>query len=188
MAYLEQQQCLTAKNILTTILLNKDTSDNILDEYLVSYLKLKPELVTKYLEEHGLYHIYARNRDISTDYDHHVIVAIRTNLIKSFATELEAKNWILKSGSKTIEWLENIHEEYFVLSIIYDKNVKPYKDSDYYYNIAYKQNLTFAFSSDACDMLVEEMKYYQDDEDGDENYINPYLSLKDLTWVTFVNV
>lgn len=84
----ENQNYTSAKQILSTILLNSDTS-KILDEYIVSYMTMNPHLVTQYLNQNGLYHVYFRKQDIETDPnigdDNDLI------LIKSFVTLKEAE-------------------------------------------------------------------------------------------------
>lgn len=149
-------QYMSAKKVLSTILLNSDTN-SILDEYIVSYLKLNPSLVTKYMDENGLYHVYYRHQDSNTDPDSK---AYGPFLLKSFATEKEAEAWLLKMGHEIVEFQEDNWGRPVVLMIIEDSN-----DGDYEYGEAHEHGIsdkmapTYAFSKQGYKMLKKELKY-----------------------------
>ena len=62
---LKRIQSKKVKKVLSNLLLYSDTTI-ILDDYIVSYLKLNPHLVTQYINTNGLYHVYYRFRDSNT--------------------------------------------------------------------------------------------------------------------------
>lgn len=186
MSDLEEQKSLSAKYVLSTILLNQDTS-TILDDYIISYLKLNPQLVNTYLDQNGLYHVYIRNRDprVHNKTDDEDII----QLIKSFSTELDAKNWIVKNGCDLIKKHESYYHDQLVLIIIYDNNIISYDTHDSpfeSYCISEKKYPTFVFSQDSLDMLIKEAKYF--DCNSEREYHEKAIPLlEELTWVTYIN-
>ena len=135
----------SAKTVLSTILLNSDT-DQILDEYIISYMKLRPHLLSRCISEQGLYHIYVRSEDYGGD--------TNTILIKSFALEKEAKKYVIEQG---VDVLDNGWDDYGtsvlnnVLMIIYQLG-QPVD----MYNISLQKYPTYAFSPEAYQMLCKE--------------------------------
>src|SRR5690242_7221629 len=92
---------LSAKKVLSTILLNSDT-DKILEEYIVEYVKLRPYILSSLIESNGLYHVFVRTKDPSqteTDGDRYE----EYNLIKSFLTFNEAEDFVLQNGYNIIK-------------------------------------------------------------------------------------
>jgi hypothetical protein len=163
----------SAKQILSTILLNSDTS-KILDDYIVSYMKMNPHLVTEYLNENGLYHVYFRKRDTDTDpdigHDNDMI------LIKSFVTLKDAEEWVLMNGREHVEEQQENYEEAIVLTIVYDDNKGKFAAGDnaaHSYGISTKKYPTYAFTKDGYNMLKDELKY---------NRIN----IKNSKWIHYI--
>jgi hypothetical protein len=171
---------ISAKKVIETILLNNDTL-TILDEYIVSYLKLNPQLLTKCIENQGLYHVYIRNKDERCT---NILYNSILQLIKSFATEVEAIDWIKQYGKSVID-LYDFEDDYHVLVIIFDSNKGIYED-DYpsqLYCISEKKYKTFVFKPQAMLMMASEAKYF-DCHSEREFHSKVEPSIEELTWVT----
>ena len=150
---------LSAKKVLSTILLNSDT-ETILHEYMVDYLKTHPSILQQAINR-GLYHVYARTQDEFSSCEgtkkkprnHEVF------LVKSFITEGEAKDWILKNGKNIVLNEEDNYDQPIVLTIIHDDNKGTHYPGEwpaYAYEISSKLYPTFVFSKKAYDMLLYE--------------------------------
>src|SRR5947208_2344300 len=95
------EQYISAKKVLTTILLNDDTT-NILDTYILNYIKINPKLINLYLNDNGLYHVFFRLKD-TTMTNNFIRHAQSIILIKSFITNKDATDWILQHGKRIVE-------------------------------------------------------------------------------------
>jgi hypothetical protein len=172
---------LSAKNVLHTILLNSDTT-KILDEYIVSYLTLNPALVTNYINQNGLYHVYIRSMDpLRCIGDYYVM-----EMLQSFGTKLDAEKWIIQYGKDIIEHYDT-SENGIVLCIIYHRNILYDTDESpsSAYGIAERKHPTYAFSQNAIEMLLDESQHFGCHTER-EYHMNPRLKQEDLTWVTFI--
>jgi hypothetical protein len=163
----------SAKQILSTILLNTDTS-KILDEYIVSYMKMNPHLVTQYLNENGLYYVYFRKRDTDTNpdigHDNDMI------LIKSFATLKDAEEWVLMNGREHVEEQEENYDEAIVLTIVHDDNKGKFaagENAAHSYGISAKKYPTYAFTKDGYKMLKDELIYHR-------------INIKNANWIHYI--
>lgn len=155
----EDKQYMSAKQVLSTILLNSDTN-KILDEYIISYLKMNPHLVTQYLDENGLYYVYFRKQDTNTNPD--IGYDNEPMLLKAFGTQKEAEKWILEHGNDIVTEQEENYDSPIVLMIIYDKNegvIEPGHTVAYGFGISDKMYPTYAFSKEGYKMLKKELKY-----------------------------
>lgn len=133
----------SAKTVLSTILLNSDT-EQILEEYILNYLKLRPHIVSQYIKQQGLYHVFARTKDpaYTSTYESTDFI-----LIHSFPTEEEAAQYVIKNGHHILE----LTPYSYVLTIIYQ--LDKYNDL---YLISRKQFPTYAFSEEAYNMICNE--------------------------------
>lgn len=86
------ESSLSAKNIIATILLNEDTEKLILHEYVTEYLKTNPQLISKYIETNGLYHVY-----FST-FDDDYYESDLNMLVVNFVNYQDALNYVIKNG------------------------------------------------------------------------------------------
>lgn len=154
---------MSAKKVLSTILLNSDTT-LILDEYIISYLKLNPHLVTQYLDKNGLYYVYYRFRDSNTNPFIPEEKAIEPILIKSFGTENEAKLWILEYGKEIIELQEDNWRRPIVITVIYDTNDGDTENPPAHeHGISDQMYETYVFSQGGYKMVTEELEYNNND-------------------------
>jgi hypothetical protein len=170
---IEIQKYLSAKKVLSTILLNQDTS-TILDEYILSYLKLQPSIVTKLLDNEGVYHVYYRTADPGWEYIRYR--SLHLVLIKSFANGSEARKWIIENGAQHVKRIGEAHHENGMLFIYHQTDDNILDDDE---QLIYQDYLTFVFSVDACNLLLQECiqnAHYNND-----------ISINDLEWVTYVN-
>lgn len=165
----------TSRNLINTIMLNSDTHI-IADEIILNYLNQHPSLVSKYLNQYGLYHVYYRSQDAATNpnENHSVIV-----LLKSFATEDEAHQWIISYGQHIIEELNDNYGTPMVLFIQYDKNSGLYdigQEPTNEHLISAKMYPVYAFTDDAYKMLINEHIYLLGAEDVDTDFYDviPY--------------
>lgn len=135
---------LSAKKVLSTILLNSDT-DKILDEYVLSYIKLRPHLFSDFLEE--LYHVFARTQEPSHNSEGYNDFI----LIKSFITMKEAHLYVVKNGNDLIKQLNmacSILE--YVLTIIHSySNIEQHR-------ISLEKYPTYVFSESSYEMICKE--------------------------------
>lgn len=139
---------LSAKKVLSTILLNSDTEE-ILDEYVLSYIKNRPTLFTKhvndYLNDVGLYHVFARTQDSSHNPEYREFI-----LFKSFLTMKEAHVYVVTNGSNIINQLNMACTSAYVLTIV--NSFHPIE----HYQISTKKYPTYVFTLDAYDMICKE--------------------------------
>ena len=160
---------ITSRNLINTILLNEDTHV-IADRVILNYLSLHPTIISKYLNQHGLYHVYYRSQDCTTNpnINHTTII-----LLKSFATEYEAHQWILIHGEKISEELVENYTEPMVLFIQYDQNsglYDPGNEPASGYLISSKMNPVYAFTNEAYQMLIDEHIYLLGTDDIDTDF------------------
>jgi len=164
---------ITAKNLISTILLNEDTEKTILESYISNYLSLHPEIIAHYLDNNGLYYVFLRNQDPDT-----VTAQNQFNpfivLVKTFNNESDAKSWILNHGRKFVKLQEENYDGPIVLTVIYDDNKakhgageEPYQ----HYGIAGNQYQTYTFSKKGNKMLHDELNYINLDSDKHIHYI-----------------
>ena len=141
--------------------MNQDT-EKILQTYIVDYLTHHPTIVSQYLSENGLWHIYARTKDeFSTNEgrgkkQHHEIF-----YIKSCVTMNEAETWILQHGKKVVNDEEDNYGVPIVLTIVYDDNKGKYYTGEHpanAYEISSQMYPTFTFSKKGYDMLLTEIQ------------------------------
>jgi len=155
----QPQNYLSAKKVLSTILLNSDT-ETVLQEYIVSYLQHHPSLVTQYLNQHGLYHVYFRLQDPNTKKERHPLDDDdQVILLKSFATQKEAEVWILEHGKDIVADQEDNYAKPVVITIIYDTNeglFYPGENPAHFNMISTHTYPTFAFSKKGYKMLIKE--------------------------------
>lgn len=174
---------LSAKKVLSTILLNTDTN-KILDEYIISYLKLNPSLVTEYINDNGLYNVYIRSMDkIYCNDDKYMTM----DMIQSFGTQKDAENWIIIHGKKLVENYDSYYKNKLVLIIIHHHVIIYNEDNSLtnLYSIAEKKFPTYTFSDDAVEMLLDEAEHFGCTSEY-QYWVNPRPKKEDLTWVTFL--
>lgn len=149
-------------------MLNDDTNI-IADSILLNYLKQYPTLITKYMNENGIYHVYYRTRDEATDPGNRRSPFVI--LLKSFASEKEAKEWILQYGKDIVEEQEDNHGRPIVLFIQHDTNEGDYETgyepTNPHYISSHKYPV-YAFSNKGYKMLLKEHIYLL----GDDYYSN----------------
>jgi hypothetical protein len=176
-----EESFLSAKNVLSTILLNQDTSI-ILDELILNHLTLNPSLITKYINEKGLYHVYYKLWFPEYN-DRNRITDDSPILIKSFGSEIEAKNWIIRNGNNIV----NEKDGYFgCTGVLFISKQHNETDSfDEYFNSMAKYQ-TFVFSNKASEVLIDEYVKSQCKSELEYwAYIKP--AIEDLDWVTVIN-
>ena len=165
-------QTLALQRLLKSIPINS-TTRSVLDEYFANYVQ--PSAIDKYLEIRGLYHVFFRQEDPHE-------IQYRSDdiyLIKSFATEHAATNWVIEHGKDIVSEQEENYGKPIVITIIYFDNKGDYymgEDPSHMYLISTKKYPTFAFSAEGYRMLLREHRNtfnynYQDE-------IIPY-------WITY---
>lgn len=167
------ESSLTTRNLINTIMLNSDTHV-IADEMILSYLKQHPKLVSKYLDQQGLYHVYYRMQDTATDPElkYHAIV-----LLKSFCTEAEAHDWIIEHGENIIEELYDNYGRPIAFFIVYDENGGLYDVGHEPTNehlISSKMYPIYAFDDETYRMLIDEHIYLLGTDETDYYEVIPY--------------
>lgn len=164
---------LSAKNVLSTILLNKDTEDIILKSYIADYLSTHKDVVEDFLNKNGVYNVFFRTQVAHTRnqilelglLDHYEDMV----LVKTFATFLEAEKWVLKNGKNVVDTEEDNYNRPIVLVIVYYDNVGLFGagEEPHHLNDIYRNKLhTYAFSKSAYEMLKCELEYDGLIEDG----------------------
>ena len=157
------------KDLVNTIMLNSDT-EVIAEEIILNYLKQHPKLISKYLDAKGLYHVHYRTQDSATDLGgRHACVV----LLKSFATEAEAHEWIIKHGEDITGELYVSYDRPMTFFIQYDKNDGLYEvgcEPTNEYLISSKKYPVYAFDDDIYHMLIDEHIYLLGSDDIDHDY------------------
>lgn len=170
---MQSLQVLTVQNILDNLTVNEETTP-ILDEFVINYLNNNKNLLNQYLDQNGLYHVYYRQKDCSTNKRQKNIM-----LLKSFVTEGAAIKWIVKNGEIIVDENEpNYIDERVVLTIVPSDNYGVYvtgNEPSCLSGIATRKYLNFAFSPSGYEMLLKENKR---DNDLDINDKNP-------TWIHY---
>ena len=154
---------ITSKQFLSTLLLNEDTENLIVKEY-----------IENYINQHGLYHVFAKTRAaFAYAAEKHHYPYEYTVLIKTFLTEENAKNWILENGKKIIKEQEENYGPMALVIIPYDNNGIFYAGDEPYHpgRIPAELYPTFVFSQKSYNMLIKELKA-SDYEDPPVNHIH----------------
>lgn len=178
---METTNNVSARNLIHTILLNEDTSV-IADNIILNYLKQHPTIITKYINENGIYHVFYRTRDESTNPTKRKGNFII--LLKSFTTGTEAKEWILQYGKDIVEEQENNYNRPIVLFIVHDKNKGIYEGDEPTnpHFISSHKYPVYAFSNRGYNMLLKEHIYLLGDDY--HHNCNSYNSIP--YWINYV--
>lgn len=134
------------------------------------------------MNENGIYHVFYQTRDETTDpYSRRSFVIF----LKSFATEKEAKEWILLNGEDIVEEQEDNFGTPIVIFIVYDTNEgiydTGYEPTNPHYISSHKYPV-YAFSKEGYKMLFDEHIYLL----GDDHHSNcdNYNSIPH--WINYV--
>ena len=171
-------QFLTTQEILSDIPINADTTPAI-DDFILSYLKIKPQLGNKILQN-GIYSVYYRSRDPYTTEDPDLLMP----LLKTFYTSYAAEQWVMTYGQNIIKEAEelDLHVLPLVLTIIYDANVYTYineieYETNYMWQIAVQQYPIYTFSKEGFQMALDE--HFWMVKNNEQNNVIPY-------WIHYV--
>jgi hypothetical protein len=153
-------QYLSTKSLLENLPLNDETQKAI-DEYVLQYLKDHPRAVEDYLNDNDMYNVFFREQDPYTKKSDD-LSSTDIHLLKTFATMREAQKWILENGKLITEEEEYDYGRPVVLTIIPFDNKGNYDMDEIPTNmhlIATKKYMTYAFSEDDYNMLLNEHIY-----------------------------
>lgn len=162
---------------LTRILENlpiNDATSSIMDQYILKYLTQHSSLQNQIIESSALYNVFLRSWDDTCE--RHAQISV-IQYLKSFGTESAAVEWILKHGADIITYSTDYYNSLLVMCIIYYKDVNCVDElpPSNLSNISAQRYPTFAFTSEAYQMLLEEHKKQFFDELLDPDLdLNPY--------------
>jgi hypothetical protein len=154
-------QSITTSTILNNIPINDSNLDAI-ENFLLGCVKARPSLLNKLLDKSMLYYVICRGQDEKIDFS-----SCYFNVIKIFASEETAIEWVKENGSKVIEDIERNAVEHFVITIIRVNNefcsvissgVGTLDTNLDMYEIWQKRYPTFTFSKSSYEMCLSEHK------------------------------
>ncbi len=154
-------ESITVSKLLAQIPIN-DHSAEAIDEFILDYLRSRPNVLNKYIEDRVLYQVFIREED---PYENSTIKYTDMEFVRSFVTQLEAVDWIKKNGPVIIDYEENENRSRpVVIVIIPVTNDSKYESYDFdkpchLYGIVQKCFLTFAFSKRGYEMCLREHKH-----------------------------
>lgn len=149
-------QAITLSNILQKLPINNSTTD-VLDAFVLQYLRDRPSVGDKYLEDKILYHVFFREED---PYEHHTRCP-EISLVKTFATKAAAVDYIKFDGKDIVDSEYDNRRRPIVLCIIPNNNIDdydPYTSPTNIYDITSKEYLTYSFDEKGYEMCMEEHK------------------------------
>lgn len=154
-------QYLSVQSLLENLPLNDETQKAI-DEYILQYLKIHPKTIEDYLNDNVIYNVFFRENDPYIEEEKDLKLTNDIHLLKTFTTLKEAHKWILENGRLIVEKAENNYRRPIVLTIISFDNKGDYvadEISTQMCFIASKKYMTYAFSENGYNMLINEHIY-----------------------------
>ena len=113
-------QDLALKNVLEGLIIDEEMK-KVIDEYILKQLAANPLLISKAIDQTGLYCVFFRERDPYTQKSltlQKEISCYDIQLLISFPTEKQAIDWIIANGRNIVLSEKNNRERSVVLTII----------------------------------------------------------------------
>ena len=191
-----------ARSEMLSDILQTDETKKATDDYILNYIQNRPSVLEAYLESHPLYHVFFREEDPDGRASRNDGVCVDNrddiHLLKSFATFSAAQSWVIKNGREITHEQEENYGTPIVLTIIKYDNKGSFASDEVptgMYMISANRYPTYAFSTDAFNMLIRE--HIARLKDGYQSTIIPYWlfycdaprgSIKHLSISDFENI